>query len=261
MTQAPETHPSVTVHTPARLALYDLFILGLSCSLVWRCPKRHFLDLYDQHVSSPHLDIGVGTGYFLDRCRFSIEHPQITLLDPSDACLRKAARRLEPYSPRVVKASALEPLERGAVRFASVALNGVLHCLPATPKTKAAVFHNLKPFLADDGVVFGSTILVSAVEHSRLARKAPRPLQPGGILHEPRRRPRRARARTGGQLRRTAHRGPRIVRALRRPRLTQRIRMRPPPSVPVPLTSRAASAEKRPHFGAFRSSGGTIWTH
>ena len=135
------------------------------------CPKRHFLDLYDQHVGSPHLDIGVGTGYFLDRCRFPIERPQITLLDPSEACLSKAARRLERYSPRVVKASALEPLDLGTLRFSSIALNGVLHCLPATPETKAAVFRNLKPLSEDGGVVFGSTILGTGVEHGRIAQR------------------------------------------------------------------------------------------
>jgi SAM-dependent methyltransferase len=172
MMQALETHPSVAVYTPARLALYDVLILGLSCSLVWRCPRRHFLDLYNQHVGSPHLDIGVGTGYFLDRCRFPIERPQITLLDPSDACLAKAASRLERYSPRVAKASALEPLDLGKARFASIALNGVLHCLPATPETKAAVLARLKPLLEDGGVVFGSTILGNGVEHGRLARAA-----------------------------------------------------------------------------------------
>ena len=172
MMEALETHPSVAVYTPARLALYDAVILGLSCSLVWRCPRRHFLELYDQHIGSPHLDIGVGTGYFLDRCRFPIERPQITLLDPSDACLTKAASRLERYSPRVVKASALEPLDLGTAQFASIALNGVLHCLPATPETKAAVLARLKPLLEDGGVVFGSTILGSGVEHGRLARTA-----------------------------------------------------------------------------------------
>jgi Methyltransferase domain len=171
MMEALETHPSVAVYTPARLALYDVVILGLSCSLVWRCPRRHFLDLYDQHVGSPHLDIGVGTGYFLDRCRFAIERPQITLLDPSDACLTKAAS-LERYSPRVVKASVLEPLDLGTAQFASIGLNGVLHCLPATPATKAAVLARLRPLLEDGGVVFGSTILGSGVEHGRLARTA-----------------------------------------------------------------------------------------
>lgn len=171
MTPAVETHPSVAVYTPARLALYDPLILGLSCSLVWRCPKRHFLDLYNQNVRSPHLDIGVGTGYFLDHCRFPVERPLITLLDASDACLNKAASRLDRYSPRVVKASALEPLDLGSHRFASVALNGVLHCLPATPEEKAVVFHHLKPFLEDDGVVFGSTILGTSVEHGRIAQR------------------------------------------------------------------------------------------
>jgi SAM-dependent methyltransferase len=167
-----DNHPSVTVYTPARLALYDLFILGLSCSLVWKCPKRHFLGLYDQHIGSPHLDVGVGTGYFLDRCQFPVKRPQITLLDPSDACLTKAARRLERYSPRVVQASVLEQLDLRTAQFASVALNGVLHCLPASPETKAAVFRNVRPLLKDGGVVFGSTILGSGLEHGRLARMA-----------------------------------------------------------------------------------------
>src|SRR4029453_2517824 len=81
MTKAPESHPSITVYTSTRLALYDLFILCLSCRLVWRGPKRHFLDLYNRNVGTPHLDIGVGTGYFLDRCRFPVERPEITLLD------------------------------------------------------------------------------------------------------------------------------------------------------------------------------------
>ena len=34
MTQGAESHPSVTVYTPARLALYDLVILGFSCRFV-----------------------------------------------------------------------------------------------------------------------------------------------------------------------------------------------------------------------------------
>jgi hypothetical protein len=111
-------------------------------------------------------------GYFLDRCRFPVERPQITLLDLSEACLRKASRRLARYSPQVVKANVLEPLELGAARFDSVGLNGVLHCLPGTLETKAAVFQNLKPFVEQGGVVFGSTILGQGGEHGRLARKA-----------------------------------------------------------------------------------------
>jgi hypothetical protein len=69
-----------------------------------------------------------------------------------------APHGLTRYSPQVVKANVLEPLELGAARFDSVGLNGVLHCLPGTLETKAAVFQNLKPFVEQGGVVFGSTI-------------------------------------------------------------------------------------------------------
>src|SRR5262245_46844116 len=133
------THPSVAVYTPARLALYDAAILGLSCRLIWHCPKRRFLDLYNHHVGARHLDVGVGTGYFLDRCRFPVERPAITLLDLSEACLAKAARRIGRYSPEVRRANVLEPLDLGEARFDSVGVNGVLHCLPAAMDEKAGV--------------------------------------------------------------------------------------------------------------------------
>jgi SAM-dependent methyltransferase len=165
------THPSVAVYTPARLALYDAAILGLSCRFVWRCPSGRFLELYNRHVGARHLDVGVGTGYFLDRCRFPVERPAITLLDLSEACLAKAARRIARYSPEVRRANVLEPLDLGEARFDSVALNGVLHCLPATMDEKAGVFRSLRPLLDEGGVLFGSTILGRGVAHRRVARK------------------------------------------------------------------------------------------
>jgi SAM-dependent methyltransferase len=167
----PATHPSVAVYTPARLAFYDAIILGFSCRFVWRCPKNRFLELYDRNIGARHLDVGVGTGYFLDNCRFPVERPAITLLDLSGPCLAKAARRLERYSPRVVRANVLEPLDLGEAQFDSVALNGVVHCLPGTMEEKAAVFRNLRPLVAEGGVLFGSTILGRGVDHTRLARR------------------------------------------------------------------------------------------
>jgi hypothetical protein len=65
----------------------------------------------------------------------------------------------------------LEPLDLGEARFNSVALNGVLHCLPATMDEKAGVFRSLRPLLDDGGVLFGSTILGRGVAHGRVARK------------------------------------------------------------------------------------------
>ena len=58
------------IYNPATLALYDIVVLGISNRLIWRCPTRHILQLYNQHATDNHLDVGVGTGWYLDHCRF-----------------------------------------------------------------------------------------------------------------------------------------------------------------------------------------------
>ena len=58
------------VYTKGNLAAYDLFVLGISNRYIWKCPSVRIKEHYNQHLSSNHLDVGVGTGYFLDQCRF-----------------------------------------------------------------------------------------------------------------------------------------------------------------------------------------------
>ncbi len=66
------------IYTPLVLRVYDVFVLGLSNRFAWRCPSRTMLERYNRHVGRRHLDLGVGTGWFLDRCRWPVEHPEIT---------------------------------------------------------------------------------------------------------------------------------------------------------------------------------------
>lgn len=169
------------VYTPATLALYDSFVLGFSNSFVWNCPTRVILDLYDQHVSAKHLDIGVGTGHFLDRCRFPAS-PTIALLDLNPNSLEKSAKRLLRYAPTCHLGDVLQPLDVGWSGFGSIGLNYVLHCLPGDLKSKSIVFQNVKPLLKDGGVIFGSTLLGRGVEHNFLARKLMRAYNAAGIF-------------------------------------------------------------------------------
>ncbi|HEX6657385.1 MAG TPA: hypothetical protein VF065_04840 [Ilumatobacter sp.] len=74
-------------YTQRTLAVYDLAILGFFSRVAWRCPADRILAHYNQYVSGNHLDIGVGTGFFLDRCRYPVHAPRIGLLDASRACL------------------------------------------------------------------------------------------------------------------------------------------------------------------------------
>ncbi|HJZ87341.1 MAG TPA: class I SAM-dependent methyltransferase [Polyangia bacterium] len=158
------------VYTPGVLALYDFFVLGVSNRWVWRCPTEGLLALYDAHVSACHLEVGVGTGYFLDRCRFPTAHPAITLLDLNPTPLAKAARRIARFQPRTQIANLLEPLPLAPNSFDSIGLNYVLHCLPGTIASKAVALASLRALLRPGGVLFGSTLLGRGGERSLAAR-------------------------------------------------------------------------------------------
>ncbi len=146
-------------YSQSSLRLYDLWVLGLSCHLLWRCPTRHVSDLYQKNVSANHLDVGVGTGYFLDRTQFPSASPRLALLDLSDASLAFTARRLARYHPAVVRADVLAPLPPDIEPFDSIGVNFILHCLPGPIARKAAAFDNLAALLRPGGVIFGSTLL------------------------------------------------------------------------------------------------------
>jgi SAM-dependent methyltransferase len=158
------------IYSPATLALYDLVVLGLSNPLVWRCPTRRILRLYDRHVADSHLDVGVGTGWYLDRCRFPGVAPRIGLLDLNASSLASASRRIARYRPAQYRADVLRPISIEAPAYGSIALTYLLHCLPGGIARKAVAFDNLAPLLRPDGVMFGATLLATGVERSAAAR-------------------------------------------------------------------------------------------
>ncbi len=127
------------------------------------------LELYNQHVTANHLDVGVGTGYFLDKCRFLSTTPRLALLDLNPNCLEMAAKRVARYSPEVYSGNVLDPIEIDAPKFDSIGILNVLHCLPGAIETKGIVFDHLKALLNPGGVVFGSTLLYGGVRRSLLA--------------------------------------------------------------------------------------------
>lgn len=166
-----ENKPGYAVYSRRTLALYDALVLGFSNRFIWRCPSRHLIGHHEANLSARHLDIGVGTGFFLDKARFPAKSPQITLLDPNRECLESASERISRYKPKSVHADALVPLPGALGRFDSIGLNYLLHCLPGSMARKSVVFDHLKPHLSEGGTVFGSTILQVANPRPLLARK------------------------------------------------------------------------------------------
>ena len=177
-----DARKGAAAYTPLALALYDLAVLRLSNSFVWQCPSHVLLDFYNQHISDKHLDIGVGTGYFLDRCRFPSSVPKVALFDLNPHSLAKSARRLRRYNPSCYLGNALQRIDIGMSGFGSISLNYLLHCLPGNLASKSIVFEHVKPLLRDGGVVFGSTILGEGVRHNLLAKQLMKTYNAKGIF-------------------------------------------------------------------------------
>lgn len=162
------------VYSPLVLRMYDWFVLGFSNRLLWRCPTRELRRLYDRNVSSRHLDIGVGTGYFLDKAAWPVAQPAITLVDLNENSLAFAAERIKRYAPQIVRANVLEPLplqaNGGIGGFESCGLCYLLHCIPGAIPDKAVIFDRVRPLLAPGARVFGATILQGSAPRSRPAQ-------------------------------------------------------------------------------------------
>ena len=155
-------------YTPFFLKIYDPLILGVFTPVVWRCPTARLVDGYLRHVGHRHLDIGPGTGYFLERAALPDGSP-VTLLDPNVHVLEHASRRLQRLDITTVEADVCKPLPVEGP-FDSAALNGVLHCLPGPLARKAAAVANVAAVLAPAGVLFGASILGSSGRQTWLSR-------------------------------------------------------------------------------------------
>lgn len=159
------------VYSKSTLGIYDWFVVGFSNRLIWKCPSAHILALYDRHVTANHLDVGVGTGYFLDRCRFPNDHPRLGLMDLNPNCLEAAAGRVARYRPEIHRANILDAIDCEIPRFDSISMTYLLHCLPGTIHSKSDVFRHLKPLLNPGGTLFGATLLSDGVERSWAAKR------------------------------------------------------------------------------------------
>jgi hypothetical protein len=164
------------------LSIYDVGVIQLSNRFAWRCPSPLMLDFYNQHISANHLDVGVGTGYFLDRCRFPSAAPRIALLDLNPNSLNVTAGRLRRYRPSTHVGNVLEPIQLDAPKFDSIGLNYVLHCLPGTMRSKGAAFGHLVTWLNPGGVLFGTTILGQGIHPNFLARRLMKVYNAKGIF-------------------------------------------------------------------------------
>lgn len=155
-------------YTPRLLRIYDWWVVGFVAPRVWKMGAGPGLDLYRQHMSNRHLDVGPGTGYFI----VESDPPrdiELTLIDANPHVLAHCAETLAGWEPETIEANILRPLPVDGP-FDSASLTHVIHCLPGPMEAKAGAISHIAATLADDGVLFGGTLLGLSADHTRAAR-------------------------------------------------------------------------------------------
>ncbi|MDN3611480.1 class I SAM-dependent methyltransferase [Vibrio ostreicida] len=157
------------VYSKKILSIYDLWVLGFSNHFLWKCPTKRIGHLFSALASTHHLDVGVGTGYYLKKYLTS-NTERIALLDLNRNSLGSTSKAIEHLDPEIYCQNALEPLsiEQG---FDSVSVNYLLHCLPGSIPEKSQLFTHLKAVMNPGGVLFGSTILGQGTARNAFATK------------------------------------------------------------------------------------------
>lgn len=159
-------YPGQQHYTPGFLRIYDPVVLGFFGGLVWRCPTSRIVRLYRERLGRRHLDVGPGTGYFLEKAPRT---ECLTLLDPNLDVLAHASTRLADRSPTTLAADVRTPIPTDE-RFDSAALSYVLHCLPGPMSEKADAVGNVAAVLDADGILFGATVLGESRLHNPFSR-------------------------------------------------------------------------------------------
>jgi hypothetical protein len=174
-THSPPRH-SIKAYTKLGLQVYDPLIVNLVAPLVWGCDPDILIDHYRDHVTSNHADIGVGTGFFLDRCGLPSANPRLALIDLQPNCLEHTARRLSRYRPSTYLRDALSLVDGiPGGPFDSVALPGIIHCLAGDLTIKGRVFDNIAPLTRPGTKIFGYTLVYDGVP-LRASRRLVHPL-------------------------------------------------------------------------------------
>ncbi|MEO8570067.1 MAG: methyltransferase domain-containing protein [Chloroflexota bacterium] len=123
---------------------------------MWRLPTAKHVRLYQEHIRPNQLDVGPGTGYFLEHAGLP-DGSLVTILDANPNVLRHAAGRLRPLDVTSIEADVLKPLPILGP-FDSAALSLVLHCLPGPMERKARAVANVARVMAPVGVLSGASV-------------------------------------------------------------------------------------------------------
>ena len=181
--EAPKPPPSAAIYTPLILRLYDALVLSFSNAYVWTCStKKVLLPFFREHLASStnHLDVGVGTGYYLTNSLDLLRgKDKVVLMDLSPHTLAMVTDRLQQGAGlkqvESVMHDATKPWDRPAhlPKFSSISFFYVFHCMAGSSIAEkvdavcGSLNHHLEP---EQGVFYGATVLGAEANHNIIGK-------------------------------------------------------------------------------------------
>lgn len=151
------SHAGQKVYSKAVLKIYNFWVLFFNNRFLWKCKTSNLVNLYSKNITANHLDIGVGSGYLLNKVRDKLS--KVTLMDLNPTCLDYVENKLKDKEISKLKTDILVDVpEAFHNQFDSIGANYLIHCLPDNDN-KDMVFKNISKMLKSTGVAFGSTII------------------------------------------------------------------------------------------------------
>jgi len=151
------------------LFFYDFLLYGVISKYAWGSSVQRLDAHYAKYSSANHLEVGVGTGFLLDRVRFP-SPLRLALMDLSQECLEKTCRKVARYAPATYVQNILEPITQPIAPFDSISINYVMHCVPGSFAEKGIAFNHLAALLAPGATLFGTSVLSKGARKNLLAR-------------------------------------------------------------------------------------------
>jgi len=151
---------------------YDNLVNRTNCLRVWKCSEQYIFNHYRQNISGKHLEIGPGSGYFLkrDNLRINCSIDKLTLIDINDNILNYSKENLkDDYCNEVstLRHNIFSDKIPENIKFNSVGINYVLHCVPGKLEKKVdSLINNLGDTNYN---LFGATVICDPLHMNPIA--------------------------------------------------------------------------------------------
>ena len=165
------------------LKYYDYLVNEINCKYVWRCEPQNIINMYRQHCSSSHLEIGPGTGHFLlmsGKKQFN----SLGIMDINKKILNYSANQLGSqynnisiYHQNIFMSDNFDQ-----IKPSSVGVNYVLHCVPGNLENKMEkLINNLSN--NEKTTIFGATVINDSERQTVSSKLLLKFLNKKGVFH------------------------------------------------------------------------------